>query len=125
MEKLQIYFQPIQKDPDHLESLTISYYDFDEKTCTYREKIVLEKGGNKYKIKRWLGQLGAIKPFLEKLDLKNYKASDLNPGDAYFYIKYGEQVLATSNQDDIEDILSFCHFDDIIAYDLSQYKKCD
>lgn len=125
MEKLQIYYQPIQKDPEHLESLTISYYDFEEKTCTYREKIVLEKGGEKYKIKRWLGQLGGIRPFLEKLDLKKYTASDVNPGDAYFFIKHGENSLATSNREDIEDILKFCQFDKVLSYDLSEYKKCD
>jgi hypothetical protein len=125
MEKLQVYYQPIQTNPDHLESLTISYYDFDEKTCTYKEKIVLERGGEKYKIKRYIGHLPAIKPFLEKLDLANYKASDVNPGDRYFYIKYGDKVLATSNDDDIKDILEFIHFDTVLGYDLSEYKKCD
>lgn len=125
MEKLQIYYQPIQKDLEHLESLTISYYDFDEKTHTYRQKIVLEKGGEKYKIKRWLGQLGAIKPFLNELDLRNYQSSDVNPGDEYFYIKYGEQVLATSKREDIQAILNWCRFDDIIGYDLKEYKKCE
>lgn len=125
MEKLQVYFQPVQTDPEHLESLTISLYDFDEKTYTYREKIVLERGGEKYKIKKWWGQLGAIRPFLEKLDLSNYTASDVNPGEAYFYIKHGDKVLATSKREDIADILEFCHFDKIAAYDISEYQKCD
>ena len=83
------------------------------------------KGGEKYKIKRWLGQLGAIKPFLNELDLRNYQSSDVNPGDEYFYIKYGEQVLATSKREDIQAILNWCRFDDIIGYDLNEYKKCD
>ena len=51
MDKLQIYYQPIQDNPDHLKSLTISFYDFDEVAGTYKKKIVLEQDGSKDKIK--------------------------------------------------------------------------
>ena len=123
LQKLQIYYQPVQTHPDFLESLTISYADFDEQHKTYRQKIVLEKNGEKYKIKRYNGSLGGIKVWLETLDITKYKSTDVNPGDAYFYIKHGDKFMATSNAEDIRELLNWVHFDDILGYDLSEYNK--
>ena len=124
LQKLQIYFQPVQHS-EHLESLTISYDDFDETSNTFKQKIVLERDGAKYKIKRWLGALGSIKPFLESLDISKYKFTDVNLGDAYYYVKYGEQFLATSNADDIRELLDWVNFDEIQGYGLEEYQKCN
>ena len=101
LQKLQIYYQPVQTNPDFLESLTISYSEFDEQHLTYKQKIVLEKDGVKYKIKRYVGGLPAIKPWMEPLDITKYKSTDVNPGDAYFYVKHVDKFLATSNAEDI------------------------
>lgn len=124
-DKFQIYYQPKENSLEGFKSLTISYYEFDEKHQTYRQKIVLEKDGAKYKIKKYLGAFGAIKPFLQNLALDSYKSSDVNPGDEYFYIKYGDKTIMTSDREDISSILNFARFDEILKYDLSEYKKCD
>jgi hypothetical protein len=124
-DKLQIYYQPAQPNAEAFKSLTISYYEFDEQHRTFKQKIILEKAGEKYKIKRWIGQLGSIKPFLEELDLSNYKSSSVQSDEAYFYIKYGDQTLSTSNREDIKELLKWIRFDEILSYDLSEYKKCD
>ena len=125
LNKLQIYHQPIQINPDHLESLTISYSDFDEVRNTFKEKIVLERDGVKYKIKRVMEQLSAIRPALETIDLTKYKSTDVNPGDAYFYVKYGDQTLATSDAENIKELLDLVHFHEIVGYDLEKYEKCN
>jgi hypothetical protein len=85
----------------------------------------LEKNGEKYKIKRYLGMLGSIRPMLNNLDLTKLKSTGVVPGSAYYYVKFGEQSFATSNADDIKDLLDWTQFDKITKYDLSQYHKCD
>lgn len=125
LNKLQIYHQPIQTNPEHLESLTISYYDFDETHNTYKQKIVLERDGVKYKIKKCVGALGAIKPFLTALDIYKFSSADVNPGDAYYYVKHGDKSLATSNADDIKELLDWARFEEIAGYDLDMYQKCN
>ena len=124
MEKLQIYYQASKTDKN-MKSLTISYYDFDEQTNTFKQKIVLEKDHDKYKIKRMYGWLGNIRPFMESIDLKKCNSSQPAPDDAYFYIKYGDQTLTTNNPDDIRSLLDWVKFDEIITYDLSMYTKCE
>ena len=125
LQKLQIYHQPIQTNPDHLESLTISYDDFDDAHNTYKQKIVLERNGVKYKIKRYINSLDAIRPMLESLDLAKYSSTGVKTGDAYYYVKYGDQFVATSDPDNIKELLDWAKFDEILGYDLSEYKKCD
>jgi hypothetical protein len=125
LQKLQIYYQPVQTNPDFLESLTVSYYDFDEEHNTYRQKIVLEKDGVKYKIKHYLGSLNAIRSFIETLDITKYKSSDINSGDAYYYVKHGDKFLATSNLEDIRELLDWARFDEIREYSLDKYEKCE
>ena len=125
LQKLQIYYQPKQVNNAPHASLTISYSDFDEMNGTYKKKIVLEQNGEKYKIKQYPTDLAAITSFLEALDLSDFKSSDIDYGASYYYIKYGEHVLATSNPEDIREILDWIRFDEIRAYELIQYKKCD
>lgn len=123
LQKLQIYFQPVQTNPDHLESMTISYYDFDEERNTYKQKIVLEKDGAKYKIKNVRDNLDEIKSFLESLDISKFNSTDVGNGDAYFYVKHGDQFIATSNADDIRELLDWAKFDEIQGYGLEEYQK--
>lgn len=125
LQKLQIYYQPVQTNPDHLESFTVSYYDFDEGCKTYKEKIVLEKDGAKYKIKNVRDNLDEIKPFLESLDISKFNSTDVNPGDAYFYVKHGDRFIATSNAEDIRELLDWAGFVKIQGYGLEKYTKCD
>lgn len=125
MDKLQIYYQPVQDNPDHLKSLTLSFYDFDETARTYKKKIVLEQCGNKYKIKEILTNLDEISELINSVDFKKYTATDVNPGDPYYFIKKGDLSFATSSTASIQELLDAVHFDEILGYDISLYKKCD
>ena len=125
MDKLQIYYQPVQDNPDHLKSLTLSFYDFDEVAGTYKKKIVLEQNGSKYKIKNVLTNLEEIRVLIDSVDFANYTATDVNPGDPYYFIKKGDRSLATGNASSIQALLDAVHFDEILGYDISLYKKCD
>lgn len=124
LQKLQIYYQPKQANNAPHASLTISYSDFDEANGTYKKKIVLEQNSAKFKIKNYLTNFAEVNAFLEALDLSKYQSSDVDYGESYYYIKYGEQVLATSNPEDIREILDWVGFDEIRTYELSKYKKC-
>lgn len=125
MDKLQIYYQPPQDNPDHLKSLTLSFYDFDETAGTYKKKIVLEQDGSKYKIKDVLTNLEEIRKLIDSVDFAKYTATDVNPGDPYYFIKKGDLSFATGNASSIKALLDAVNFDEILAYDLSLYKKCD
>lgn len=125
MRKLQIYYQPVQTNPDHLESLTVSIYEFNETENTYKKKIVWEKDGSKYKIKEVLTDLDFVREKLSVLDIASYKSTDVNPGDAYYFVKHGDLSMATSNPNDIKDLLDWFGFDEIVKYDESRYVKCD
>lgn len=123
MEKLQVYYQTYKNNVFH-ESLTISFYDFDEQTNTYKQKIILEKNGEKYKIKR-LNTLDDIKEFINNLDLTKFNCEKVNTDESYFYIKHGNQTLMANNAEDIRELLDWMQFDEIAKYDLDMYTKCD
>ena len=125
LNKLQVYYQPIQRHPDFHESLTISLYDFDEANDTFVQKIVREYLGAKYKIKKEMRGIDSIRAMLSTLDLSKYNSTDISSGDAYYYIKFGDHFLATSNAEDIRDILDFVQFDEIVGYSLDEYEKCN
>lgn len=124
-DKLQIYFQPAADNADGIKSLTISYYEFDIQHRTYKEKIVLEKDGEKYKIKRYMGTLTSILNSLENLDLSKRPKEDVDFTKDYYHIKFGDNAYATNDTEKIRDILDFMHFDKVMKCDLSEYQKCD
>ena len=119
--KLQVYYQP--KANSEIKSLSISYYDFDLEHHTYRHKIVLEKGGEKYKIKNYWGTLNGLLPKLEKIDLQKYPKTEVDKNEDYFYIKTDDCDYITNSADDIVDILELVQFYEVLNYDISKYKK--
>lgn len=123
-EKLQIYYEPGDNSEHQFKSLSVKYSEFDEENNTYKKKIVLEKNGEKYKIKQYL-DFASIKPFLYSLNLDNYTSSGVQEDSGYFYIKFGEQRFSTSNKEDIREILEWAGFDEILGYELDKYEKCD
>lgn len=125
MYKLQIYYQPVQKNHAHLESLTISFSEFNEAQNTFKKKIVLERDGVKYKIKEYPKTLNEIIPFLSTLDITKYNSSDVNKEESYFFIKYDDKTISTSNAEDIKELLEWADFYSILAYDIDKYKKCN
>ena len=121
MEKIQVYYQP-EKNSGNIKSLSISYYDFNEKELTYRHKITLERDDGKYKIKGYYGSLPAILP-LRKITLSDRPHHEVDKNLAYFYVKTEVEEYLTNDRKDIEDILNFIHFDEVLNYDISKYKK--
>ena len=119
--KLQVYYQPA-KNSD-IKSLSISYYDFDLQHHTYRHKIVLEKGGEKYKIKNYWGTLNGLLSKFEKIDLQNYPKTEVDKSKDYFYIKMDDHDYMTNSAEDIQDILDLIRFNEVLNYDMSKYKK--
>jgi hypothetical protein len=119
--KLQVYYQP--KANSDIKSLSISYYDFDEQHCTYRYKVVLEKDGEKYKIKKYWGNFPAFLRKFSQIDLSKYPKTDVDKSEDYFYIKFGNMDYITNHAEDIADILSLVHFYEVLDYDISMYKK--
>jgi hypothetical protein len=124
-DKLQIYYQPANGNANGIKSLTVSFYEFDPPHNTYKQKIVLEIGDAKYKIKRYTGGYGALEPKLAAIDLIKYPQNRVSFAEDYFYIKFGDQVLTTNNKAEIQDLLDAFGFDTVLSYDISQYKKCD
>lgn len=124
-DKLYIYYQPVQDEPDVANSFSLSYYEFDVLHNTYRSKIVREQDGKKYKIKRYMGDLGAIIPLLEKIDLSQYPAQEVDFNLPYFYIKYGAQSYSTNDKSVIQGLLNDFRFDDFFNYPIAQYQVCD
>lgn len=121
MEKYQLYYQP-KKNTSDIKSLSISYYDIDDKTCTFRMKIVLERADGKYKIKKYLGSMGSILRW-RNVDISALPQTDADKEQAYFYIKTASHDYMTNNKDDITEILNIVNFDTILKYDISEYTK--
>lgn len=121
MEKYQVYYQP-KKNTSDIKSLSISYYDIDEDTKTYRFKVVLERADGKYKIKEYWGCLGTVIK-LRGVDMTTLPKRDVDKDDTYFYIKTATHEYMTNNRADIEAILGIVQFDTILKYDISKYYK--
>ena len=119
MEKFQLYYQP-KKNTSDIKSLSISYYDIDDQTCTYRMKIVLERADGKYKIKKYLGSMGAILNW-RKIDMDALPKTEVNKDESYFYIKTATHDYMTNNRDDIAEVLKVVNFDTILTYDINEY----
>ena len=122
MEKLQVYFQPRQHTPADQQSWSVSLYDFDKENNTYTQKVVLETVNHKYKLKNIKNDLSDILAFLESLDITKYKCSDVNPGDDYYYVKHGDITLATSNPEDIKELLDWMHFDELLQSNIGAHQ---
>lgn len=125
MDKLQLYYQPSKNNPDDIKSLSISYYDSNPEDNTYKQKIVLEKNGEKYKIKRCVNKLNEIVPFIDQLSLFNYKDGNVDFEQSYYHVKFGDGVYITNNAEDIRDLLNFMNFDEVMRYDANMYQRCD
>lgn len=119
--KIQVYYQPCNNP--NMKSLTISYYDVDIEKLTYRFKVVLERDDGKYKIKEYWGNLGSILPGLKAVDLTKYPAQTVDKSQEFFYIKTASSEYLTNNRADIEDILKLVHFERVLNFDISKYKK--
>lgn len=119
--KIQVYYQP--HNNQNMKSLTISYYDVDVDKLTYRFKVVLERDDGKYKIKEYWGNLGSILPGLKSVDLTKYPVCTVDKNKEFFYIKTASSEYLTNNREDIEDILKLVHFEQVLNFDISKYKK--
>lgn len=114
--KFQIFYQPNKNQRKRLESFSLSYYDFDMNTNTCKEKIVLEKNREKYKIKRECNEALKITETLEKLDLSKKAKHTVDLNDEVYCVKCGEQNYSTNNSEDIKELLMDLKFDELFAY---------
>ena len=71
MNKLQIYHQPRRNHPDFWDSVTLSFYDYDEEKNTYKMKIVCEIRGQTFKHKELRNDLPVLADKLNQLDFSN------------------------------------------------------
>ena len=110
MNKLQIYHQPRRNHPDFWDSVTLSFYDYDEEKNTYKMKIVCEIRGQTFKHKELRSDLPALVEKLNKIDFANYSMAKVVREESYYYIKYGEISATTSDAEDIADILELFNF---------------
>ena len=110
MNKLQIFYQPHRTHPDFWDSVTLSFYDYDEAQGTYKSKIVCEIRGQTFKKKELCSDLPVLAEKLQKLDLTDHKMNKVTPGESYFYIKYGDFDVNTGSADEIKDILDLFNF---------------
>jgi hypothetical protein len=62
---------------------------------------------------------------IDSVDFKKYASTDVNSGDAYYFIKKGDLSFVTGNSESIRPLLDAVHFDEILGYDISLYQKCD
>ena len=120
IEKFQIFYQPEKAKRKGIESFSLSYYDFKEDLSECKEKIVLEKSGKKYKIKRPLESLENLLPVLNNLDLNKYKKEKVNYDDAVYCIKYNDISISTNINEYIEELLAQLRFDDLFVQVLTQ-----
>lgn len=111
MDKLQIFYQPRRTHPDFWDSVTLSFYDYDEEKGTYKSKIVCEIRGQTFKTKKLCGDLPVFTEKLQKLDLNNHKMNKVASGESYYYIKYGDLAVTTGSADEIRDILDLFNFE--------------
>lgn len=119
--KLQVYYEP--KTNSEIKSLSITYCDFDLQHHTHKYKVVMEKGGAKYKIKQYLDTSDRLLSKLATINLKEYPKTDVDKTQDYFYIKMDDCDYATNCTTDIQDILDFIKFYEVLNYDISKYEK--
>lgn len=110
MNKLQIFYQPRRTHPDFWDSVTLSFYDYDEAQGTYKSKIVCEIRGQTFKKKELRSDLPVFTEKLQKLDFSDCKMRKVTTGESYFYIKYGDLAVTTGSTDEIKDILDLFDF---------------
>ena len=119
--KFQIFYQPRKSKRKEIESFSISYYDFDFDSKTYTEKLVLEKGGEKYKIKRCCEGLDELMSILSNIDITTYKEKDdVNMLSEVYCMQCDEHNYSTNDISDIEEILEQIHFYDKLEEHLSE-----
>ena len=110
MNKLQIFHQPHRTHPDFWDSVTLSFYDYDEEKNTYKSKIVCELRGQTFKRKELRDDLPVLAEKLAKLDFANRSLSKVARAQSYFYIKYGDVSITTGSANEIQDILDLFGF---------------
>jgi hypothetical protein len=115
IEKFQIFYQPSKIKRKGIESFSLSYYDFKPDMSACKEKIVLEKNGKKYKIKRQFENLDTLLPVLNNFDLNEYKVDKVNYDDATYCIQYNNDNISTNSNKKLEELLSQLKFDDLFV----------
>jgi hypothetical protein len=115
IEKFQIFYQPSKTKRKGIESFSLSYYDFEPDMSECKEKIVLEKNGKKYKIKRQFEKLDTLLPVLNNFDLNKYKVDKVNYDDATYCIQYNNDNISTNINKKLEELLSQLKFDDLFV----------
>ena len=123
MNKLQIFHQPHRTHPDFWDSVTLSFYDYDEDKNTYKSKIVCEIRGQTFKRKELRNDLPAFAEKLEKLDFANRKFTKIALEQSYYYIKYGDLAITTSSVNEIKDILDLFGFEEALGMFQEHFKQ--
>lgn len=114
MDKLQIFYQPRRTHPDYWDSVTLSFYDYNESQGTYKTKIVCEVRGETFKKKEVRTDLPVIAEKLANLVIANRASVKVSSDEAYFYIKYGDLSMTTSTAADIQDVLEQFNFQEAL-----------
>ena len=119
-EKLYIFYEP---DADaHIQSFSVSFYDFDLQAGTYKRKIVLQKDNVKYKIKDLCTDIDAFVEKIASVDFSNRPEHPrVNDNGACYFIKYGDHQITTQNREDIDDILQTFGFDHFFELEAAKY----
>ena len=114
VSKLMFYYEPAGKNP-YTRSYTLSFSRLDSESNTYKQKAILQHWSDKrnnleeYKLKEVHIGVDKLLEKIEKIDFdKEYSAP--KSGEETMYIYYGDKKIATSNIDEVRDILNMFNF---------------
>ena len=125
IDNFQIYYQPAKNSNNDIKSISLKLYEFDVVHACYRTKIVLEKGENKYKIKKYTGGLPVVLNRISLINFDGFTEENVNYDDDYYLIRHGDKKIETNSKAKVQSILDLFGFDEIDTDDLREYKLCD
>ena len=114
VSKLMFYYEPGAKNP-YTRSYTLSFSRIDSESNTYKQKAILQHWSDKrsnleeYKLKEV--HIGTDK-LLEKISRIDFDKPYSAPktGEETIYIYYGDKKIATSNLEEVKEILKDFNF---------------
>lgn len=124
--KFMFYYEPGSKNP-YTRSYTLSFSQIDEESNTYKQKAILQhwsdKRGNleEYKLKEVHIGTDKLMEKINRIDFdKEYSAP--KSGEETIYIYFGDKKIATSNLDEVRDILNDFDFVELCKITHRHYK---
>lgn len=121
MNKLKIFYKPKTDLRDVVPSFTLSYSEFDFKTGTCKEKLILEQNGEKQKIKNYVNKAAEIESIAKNIDPSLFIQEEYDINEALYCVKYNDDAVFMNDRSKIASLLDSLHFDELCNQTIAKF----